>query len=426
MALVNPCNLEDNVVNTGVDCDSAMGPTKKLFMVPVGDRFTMADITGVGTFTEYAQTRVQDVPAKRWYPLFGSYAPINDIQDATESDVIESLPDGSKALVRRGFYNRTFITTKGGECFANILMRFPRGFAFIEVDEDEKVKLYEPSTGVYGGFPTALAYGESPKLATLTTVFKNSFYMSYQATTYIKNGKLFASTATEDILSLNGLLDAEITNFSAPSAASNTAPTGGTNTVTTLGADGDTATVSIKGVDVSGTVTKTSSESTPTLMATKIAAAVTALSSTNGGITATSSGAAITYVIPASFATSLNGLFPAASTVGTMVISGTAFSGGAYGAVTFQVNVTSECSETNLVAATGTATGILLASSYVVKRAGVVVTPTITRVLDHLQMVVPSSTTATSNAITIDGAAANVLFANGVIGYDIVSGVTYP
>ena len=211
MALLNPCNLDENIVNTGVDCDSAMLATAKLFMVPVTDRFTMADITGVGTFTEYAQSRCQDVPAKRWYPIFGSYAPINDLQEATEEDVIESMPDGSKALVRRGYFNRTFLTTKGGECFANILMRFPRGFAFIEVDQEGKVMLYEPTTGNFGGFPTALAYGKTPTLATFTTVFKNAFYLSFKATTYIMNGKLFASDATEDILSLNGLLDVAVT-----------------------------------------------------------------------------------------------------------------------------------------------------------------------------------------------------------------------
>jgi hypothetical protein len=429
MALVNPCNLEDNVVNTGVDCDSAMGPTKKLFMVPVSDRFTQADITAVGTFSEYATSRTHDVPGRRWFPLFGSYAPINDIQDATEGDVIETLPDGSKALVRRGFYNRTFLTTKGGDCFANILIRFPRGFAFIEVDEDEKVKMYEPSTGVYGGFPTALAYGMSPTLATLTTVFKNGLYLSYNAVTYNKNGKLFASTATEDILSINGLLDSAISNFSAPVAASNTAPTGST-TITTAGSIGDTIQLSINGVDVSGTVTRSGSQ-TAAQFATAVAAAISALVATNGGITAAATGAQIDYTIPASFGASLNTLSAVATIVGAITATQAAFTGGVWGAVTFQLNVDSECSETNLVAAFPgtTAPGLVIAGNFAVTRSAVTVTPTVSLVSvsgspDHIQMVVPASSVG-DGAIAINGAAANVLYANGVIGYDIISGITY-
>lgn len=436
MAVKNPCASDDEIFNTGVDCLDSMLATYSIYFVPLKDRWTDNDIDGPAGYTNFILSRVQSAPATRWLPLGGSDSEIGDIVEANVADVLETLPNGVSYLVKRGQFARTFKTTKGGLCLAKALFGNNWSkYGFVEVDKEGKILQVVYSTDAngirtFGPVPLSNAYAPLPELASFTTTYKNLFFISFDPLYYISKSKILKGDRTEDITSISGLLDSEITNFSVPVAASNTAPTTGATTITTLGADGNTIQISINGVDVSGVVTKTSSESTITLLATKVAAAITALASTNGGITAASTVGAITYTVPTSFGSSINGISPVATIVGTIAVTEAAFASGAYGAVTFLLDVTSECSATNLVAQPGTSAGTLLASSYIVKRAGVAVTPAITVVNvsgspDHIQMVVPASTTATSPAITIDGAAANVLFANGIIGYDIVLGVTY-
>lgn len=213
MSLVNPCNLSLAAVNTGVDCDSAMLAPAKLFMVPANDRFTLADIVSAGSFTAYALTRCHDIPSKRWFPLFGSYAPINDVKNTNEADVQETMPDGSMALVRRGNISRVFVTTKGGLCFAQVLMSMRKNYSFIEADQDSptKVLLRDFGTTGLGGVPSILSYGQSPDLADTTKVFKNNFFIGCKPYDYIQNSKIMSSTAGEDILNVNGLLDVDVT-----------------------------------------------------------------------------------------------------------------------------------------------------------------------------------------------------------------------
>ena len=208
--LQNPCNLSLNPSNTGVDCSAAMAATAMLIMVPASARFTLADIVSAGGFTAYLETKVHAAAADRWFPIGGALAPVRAINDENEADVRETMDDGSMSLVRYGMYNRTFVFTDGGLCLAQHLMAFPKGYAFIEVDIKGQVLVWEPTADNFGGIPTNLAYGPAPEIANLKTTYKNKFFMSFSPLNYIQNSKLFSSDATENILNVNGLLDAEV------------------------------------------------------------------------------------------------------------------------------------------------------------------------------------------------------------------------
>jgi hypothetical protein len=210
MALQNPCNLNLNPVNTGIDCSAAMAATAMIILVPKSARFTLADIVSAGSFTAYLETKISAAPADRWFPIGGALAPVRAITDSNETDVIETLDDGSMAFVRYGMYNRTLVFTDGGLCLAQRLMAFPRGYSFIEVDIKGQVLCWEPTSDVYGGVPTNLAYGPAPEIANLKTTYKNKLFLSFSPLNYIQNSKLFSSDSTEDILNVNGLLDAEV------------------------------------------------------------------------------------------------------------------------------------------------------------------------------------------------------------------------
>jgi len=210
--LINPCDLNIAPNNTGIDCSAAMKASAMIVMMPHGTRWTDSDITTATSFTKFLQGKVEAAPGQRWYPIFGNSAPINSITESNESDVLETLDDGSQSFIRYGMYNRTFVTTKGGLSLAAHLMSF-RGsqYDFIEVDIIDQVAVMQNSDGSYSGFPVNLAYAPASEIANLKTTYKNRFMLSFSPKTYIQQGKIFASDATEDILSVTGLLDSQVT-----------------------------------------------------------------------------------------------------------------------------------------------------------------------------------------------------------------------
>jgi hypothetical protein len=212
MSLVNPCNLELDPINTGVESDTAMRATSQIWIVPSAARFTLADIAASpynGSFTAYAEAQMHLSPSLRWYPLFGYSAPISKIDDNDENDIEETMDDGSIVFVRYGKANRTFYTTKGGERLAAKLMQL-RGNAFIEADIDSKIKVHEPSKDTFGGFPLNMLKGLSPELAGLKTAFKNKLRLSFDKVAYIVHGRIFQATQTENILDVKGLMDVKV------------------------------------------------------------------------------------------------------------------------------------------------------------------------------------------------------------------------
>lgn len=429
--LVNPCDSALSVVNTGIDCETAMLQMAGLDLMPRGTTWTMADINAAGSWANFKAMKNNAAAGSRWFSLFGSNAAVWDLSDANEDDVFETGPSGAKLFVRPGMINRTIVTANGGLCFAKALMALGSNFDFIDTDISGNVHWKVNADGSFSGITPILIKGLTPTLAGMQTVFKNRLYICVNPTYYIGGTKIYKPLDGIAGLQIQGLLDAELTNFSDPVQAANTAPTAGTTTITAVGADNDTIQISINGVDVSGVITKTSSESTVTLLAVKIKNAINALVATNGGITATNVAGAITYVIPASYGDTLNTLSAVATIVGTITETHVAFSGGAYGAITFQINVKSECSDTNLVTNfPGTSDpGLVIASNFIVDKDGTLIsTPTPTLVVvggvnDHIQMIVAGG--AAGVVVGINGAGANILYGNGVPGYDIISGIEY-
>lgn len=210
--LINPCDLSVAPSNTGIDCSAAMKASAMIIVIPIGTKWTDADITSAGSFTAFLNTKISAVPASRWYPIFGNNAPIQSITESNESDVLETLDDGSQSFIRYGMYNRTFVTTKGGLSLAAHLMSL-RGsqYGFIEVDIIGQVACMINSDGSYSGFPVNLMYAPASEIANLKTTFKNRFMLSFSPKTYIQQGKIFASDSTEDILSVTGLKDTAVT-----------------------------------------------------------------------------------------------------------------------------------------------------------------------------------------------------------------------
>lgn len=205
--LINACNIAANVSNTGSECSDALKATAMIIMVPKSATWTDTDLDD---FTSFLKTKIHAAAGTRFYPIFGNSAPVRQIKDSNETDVIETLEDGSMQFIRYGMFNRTFLTTEGGICLAQALMQMNRNYAFIEVDITGQVAMMRNSDGTYSGFPVNLAYAPVPELANLKTSYKNQFMLSFAPANYIKKGKVFASDADEDILSLSGLIDTDV------------------------------------------------------------------------------------------------------------------------------------------------------------------------------------------------------------------------
>lgn len=208
MALLNPCISGNAIKNTGVECSDAMLATYAIIMMPKSAFWSASNEVD---FTGYVNTKLHAPAASRWYWLFGRAAKINGITDSPEGDVVETMEDGSKAFIRNGMFSRTFMTTKGGDCFAKALQAMPHDYAFVEIDLEGKVKRMVNADGTFSGFPVNVAYAPTPELANLKTAFKNKFMLDFSPVDYINNGDIVKGDSTEDILSLKGLLDTEVT-----------------------------------------------------------------------------------------------------------------------------------------------------------------------------------------------------------------------
>ncbi len=92
-------------------------------------------------------------------------------------------------------------------------------------------------------------------------------------------------------------------------AATNGTPATANMIISAIGVDTNTINLKVDGVTISGDVSKTSSETTVALLATKVAAAINALTDTNGGYTATNPGGGTVTVqfTPASIGSEANG-----------------------------------------------------------------------------------------------------------------------
>lgn len=214
MSFENPCLLDENVVNTGTECNDAMGPTALILLGDTSIEFTPAQVAGDMLAT--LETAIHAAGKARVYPLFGNNVPIRDIQNTGGDNVLEEMPDGSSAFVRSGKYTRLFLTKEGGDCFAKILYAMNgASLGFIEVDASNKVKLRKLANGNYGFIPVNMIDAPLPTLSSFTEVFKNAFRMNFDPKFYIKEAVTFVST--EDLTGLMGLINAGIFASATPS-----------------------------------------------------------------------------------------------------------------------------------------------------------------------------------------------------------------
>lgn len=410
MALINPCIPGSTIKNTGVECSDKMLATYMLVMMPQAAFWTGFDELD---FTGYTETMTHAPLATRWWPLFGRNAKINGITDSPESDVIEKMDDGSSDFIRNGMYNRTFLTTKGGDCFAKALAAMDHNYAFVEIDAEGKVKRMVNADGTFSGFPVNLAYAPTPELANLKTTFKNKFNLDFSPIDYIQHGSIVKGDATEDILSVRGLFDTEVYQVAVPASSGGTAATGGYTVV--KGATNDTIIPKVSGVAISASVLQTSSESTDTLLAAKIVAAINAATTTNGGYSAANTAGAITITAPVGLGASINTVQATATIVGTITTTTpVAFSGGATGTSILKVGVKTICGETDLIALYGVA--LVVAGNFVVTNAaGTVITISLAAITGGVAfLTIPR----VNGVYTVSLAAPSVLKSAGIEGYE--------
>lgn len=207
MAFENPCLLDENVVNTGTECNDAMGPTALILLGDTSIEYTPEQVAGGMLAT--LETSIHAAGKARVYPLFGNNAPIRDIQNTNGDNVLEEMPDGSTAFVRSGKFTRLFLTKEGGDCLAKILYQMNgASLGFIEVDANNKVKMRQLANGNYGFIPVNMIDAPLPSLASFTEVFKNAFRMNFDPKYYVKEAVTFVST--EDLTGLSGLINAGV------------------------------------------------------------------------------------------------------------------------------------------------------------------------------------------------------------------------
>lgn len=209
MALINPCSIAANPSNTGAECSNNLKATAMLIMCPKTASWSDSDLT---SFSSFIDTKIHAEAGSRFWPLFGNNAPIRQITEANENDVIETLEDGSVQFIRYGMYNRTFLTTEGGLAFARHMMSMNQNFGFIEVDIRGQVAFMNNGVGAnpYAPFPVNLAYAPAPDIANLKTSYKNKFMLSFTPNNYVRKGIIFATDSTEDVLGLRGLYDTKV------------------------------------------------------------------------------------------------------------------------------------------------------------------------------------------------------------------------
>lgn len=414
MALVNPCLPANAAVNTGSECDDAMGYSRQMWLMPATLKWTATDELN---FDSYLDTQRHAPAATRVYPIFGIAVPVRSITDANEADVLEIFEDGSKNLVRRGMYSRTFLTDKGGLCLAQHLMRINRSLAFIEVDADNQVNRQINSDGTRSGFPVNLVYSPSPDLANLKTVFHNKLMLDFNPLDYIGKGGIVKGDATEDILSIIGLLDVTLYEAAAKVSSGATAATGGFTIV--LGATNDTIDTKVSGVSISGgPVIQTASETTATLLAAKVKTAINAATATNGGYTANNAAGVLTITGPLGLGATINTIQATATIVGTITTTTpVAFAGGVTGTTILKLGIKTSCSETDLIAKYGV-TLVTIANFAITNAAGTAIVISLASIVAGIaNLTIPYINGTYSGNL----AAAATLKAAGVVGYEGVT-----
>ena len=211
-AITKACKVSSVIKNTGKECDAAMVATAMLLLVPKSFSFTDTDLLDPELFFTSA---IHAARGSRVFPLFGQQAPIKEIGNDKEADVLVTLDDGSKVFLRYGFYNKTYKTTSGGICFAQALASLNKsGYSVIEIDQLGQMLVRDNGDGTYGGLNTDFIYAPSPDHADFkSTPYKNAFMISYSPIEFVNFGTILAGGS--NLLAMMGLIDTVITKAAA-------------------------------------------------------------------------------------------------------------------------------------------------------------------------------------------------------------------
>lgn len=412
MAIVKACLIGNTLKNTGKECDISMGPTAMLIAIPPDTEFDdndLADPVGWLTGLIHANKGV------RVYPFFGQKAPIKNLNSDQEADVVIALDDGSKVFLRYGFINRTFETTSGGICYAKSLQGLNKsGYSILEIDQQGQMLVHQNDNGKYKGLFTDFMFSPAPQLPDLKSkLYMNRFQISYSPVEYVNFGTILAGALP--LLSLMGLIDVEIIKAADTTNSGSTRATG-TDTITAIGADGDTINVKVNGTTISGgAVAKTSAESSVTLLAAKIVLAINGATATNGGYTAANTAGAITVTAPASMGATLNTISLTNTIVGTITATVVAFSGGVTGTAKLKIGVRTECAHSDLLTKSFAGALAAIGNFVVTNQDGTVIPVTaIALVGGHIELTIPY----VAGTYTVKGAEASVWYAIDIDGYD--------
>lgn len=212
MALNKPCSVSSSPENVGVDCQVKMSATKMLIIVPQAAKWAASDEVD---FVTYLQGKIHAAPSSRWFPMFGNIAPIRVFNDSKESDVIVTYDDGSQAFIRLGTITRSFMTNKGGFDLAKRLQSFNGfgGYAFIEIDQYNRVLRKKNADGTYSGVPLNMMYSPNPELANLKEEFRFGLTLNFSTKDYLASGEIV--TSDTDLLDTVGLINSTISSAAA-------------------------------------------------------------------------------------------------------------------------------------------------------------------------------------------------------------------
>lgn len=201
MAIKKACVVKNSVNNTGKECDTSMVATAMLIALKRGTKISSTDLLDPVAWLSNL------IHQRKAFPLFGQQAPIREMSNDAEGDILVTLDDGLKVFLRYGVYNRTFATTSGGLCYAHALQSLNKsGFDVVEIDQTGQMLLRKNTDGTYGGLITDFMYAPSPIIADLkNTPYKNRFQYSYSPIELVNNGAIF--NGAEQLLSMMGLID---------------------------------------------------------------------------------------------------------------------------------------------------------------------------------------------------------------------------
>jgi hypothetical protein len=211
MAIIKACSVETSVKNTGKECDTAMVATAMLIAIQRGLTFTDTDLEDPVAWLEGL------IHERKAFPLFGQQAPIREINNNPESDILVTLDDGTQVFLRYGIYNRSFATTSGGLCYAEALASFLNsGYSIIEIDQQGQMLARKNDDGTYSGLITDFMYSPAPIMADFkNTPWKTRFQYSFSPVELVNNGIIFKGATS--LLSKMGLINADFFESSAGS-----------------------------------------------------------------------------------------------------------------------------------------------------------------------------------------------------------------